>query len=104
MKLHYFLLFVKFALFWLLVWFTSWVCQACGDLTLKSQTGHCWYEVLFTGQQSPTNRPKPIFLSSSKLVDIWYARVSDEPETLVQTGKPEMLLRDETQQLIRFGI
>ena len=59
--------------------------------------------MLYTGPQSPPIRPKPIFLSSSKLVDIWYARVSDEPETLVQTGKPEMLLRDETQLAVRFG-
>jgi len=24
------------------------------------------------------------------LVDIWYAKVSDEPEVLAQTGNPEM--------------
>ena len=37
-------------------------------------------------------------------VDFWYARVRDEPETLARTGNPEKQLRDETQQLIRFGI
>jgi hypothetical protein len=38
------------------------------------------------------------------LVDIWYARVGDELETLVHNGSFETQLRDETQQLIRFSI
>ena len=38
------------------------------------------------------------------MVDIWYARVSDEPELLVRIGSFETQLRDKTQQLIRFGI
>jgi len=38
------------------------------------------------------------------LVDIWYAQVSGELETSVHAGSPETLLRDETQQLIRFSI
>ena len=61
----------------------------------------CWAT---RGHQEITVYQGQIVRLSPLLVDIWYARVRDEPEILVPTGNPETQLRYETQQLIRFGI